>query len=218
MKTLSLLRKICVIVMAIVFTQKSYGQFVVSDPGANAQRAFQYIENMNRTLKDLGISTDQLSKMQDIYNQGKENYEKMAKAKAGIEKCYEVAQSGMIIKNLINKIGHKVEALKSNEYNRCFSPSEIMAIGNQYNNIAKLAYSKTKDLKQLVGSDAVDMSNGERLSLLKGILKDLEGIDASLDRYTEKVNRIAIKRKKPEAEYNLIKRLSPGSSFFAGVE
>lgn len=102
MKILS--RKICMTIVFALSAYISYGQWVVTDPTQVAQRAWQYAENSIKMVKEIGLSSDQLDKLKDVYNQGKEFYDKTSKVKAGFEKSYEIYEAGSLIYGISNKV------------------------------------------------------------------------------------------------------------------
>ena len=214
MKILS--RKICMTIVFALSAYISYGQWVVTDPTQVAQRAWQYAENSIKMVKEIGLSSDQLDKLKDVYNQGKEFYDKTSKVKAGFEKSYEIYEAGSLIYGISNKVKKNISEVY--RLDKKISNSEKLAIFKNFNNMIETANKKAEMLKRIAGKDAYDMSNGERMMLLGNLIKELKLIDASVDSYSARVTMLSIDRNKDRTEQKTMSIFNPYSSFHSKVK
>lgn len=214
MKILS--RKICMTIVFALSAYISYGQWVVTDPTQVAQRAWQYAENSIKMVKEIGLSSDQLDKLKDVYNQGKEFYDKTSKVKAGFEKSYEIYEAGSLIYGISNKVKKNISEVY--RLDKKISNSEKLAICKNFNNMIETANKKAETLKRIAGKDAYDMSNGERMMLLGNLIKELKLIDASVDSYSARVTMLSIDRNKDRTEQKTMSIFNPYSSFHSKVK
>jgi hypothetical protein len=164
------------------------------------QNAQKVVENTMSQLK-LNDITDWVQKQKDLYG---EYYQELWKVKAVISYYTEV-------KDIINRQVQLVNSYK--QYNNLFkqdkhfTADELNYMGQVYTGILDESAQNLDKLYLVINSFATQMSDAERLKMIRDVSASMEQNYTDLQRFNDDNVRISLQRAKEQNDVDVVKKL-----------
>jgi len=152
---------LCVALMG--FTHQARAQWAVIDP----TNLVQNILTVSKTATTATNVIKSFQEMQKIYNQGKENYDKL-------QSVHNIIKDARKVKETVAMVS-EISRIYSTGFNKMltdpnFTHEELEAIGESYAILLRESGNLLSDIRELVsGSNGLSMTDAERMTLIGGI-------------------------------------------------
>lgn len=159
-------------------------------------------KQLAQTAKELGFAFEQVEALNKVYDQGQKLYNDAMVVKAGFEKHYKVVESARTLYRMSKMMENDMRAIHNNKN---INNRERILILNRYKSLVKEATTVSKDFKELVGKDALKMSDGERLGLMNRTLDKLENIEELMIRDSYSLSKLIEERESMKRNYEKLR-------------
>jgi len=176
-------------------------QFVVTDPANLASGILNSANEIIQTSSTVSNVVKNFKEVEKVYKQGKEYYDKLQAINNLVKDARKVQQTVLLVGDVsemyVQNFGRML-----NDPN--FSARELTAIAKGYSALLGESTELLKELKQIVTSSSLSLSDKERMDIIDRVYKEVKEYHSLVRYYTNKNISVSILRAKKQ---NSIKRV-----------
>lgn len=198
---------------ALLVSQTSRAQWVVSDPGNLAQGIVNATKNIVHTSSTASNMIKNFEETVKIYRQGKEYYDALRKVKNLIKDAYKVQQTILMVGNITDIYVRNFRRMLSDPY---FSVEELAAIAAGYAILLEESANVLNDLKTIVNESSLSMNDYERMAVIDRCYNKVFRYRNLVQYYTNKNIGVSYLRAKKQMDQDRIMALygSPADRYW----
>ncbi|MYY43968.1 DUF4141 domain-containing protein [Elizabethkingia anophelis] len=170
-------------------------QFVVLDPGNLISGILNSANEIVQTSTTVSNVVKNFKEVEKVYNQGKEYYDKLKAVNDLVKDARKVQQTVLLVGDISEMY---VTNFKKMMNDKNFSPAEISAIAFGYSQLLKESSGLLKDLKQIINSSTLSMSDKERMDIIDKVYKEVREYYNLVRYYTNKNVSVSYLRAKKQ--------------------
>jgi conjugal transfer/entry exclusion protein len=204
MKKSITMKKILFMVSAAIMlasAPSAKAQFVVTDPANLASGILNSANEIIQTSSTVSNVVKNFKEVEKVYKQGKEYYDKLQAINNLVKDARKVQQTVLLVGDVsemyVQNFGRML-----NDPN--FSARELTAIAKGYSALLGESTELLKELKQIVTSSSLSLSDKERMDIIDRVYKEVKEYHSLVRYYTNKNISVSILRAKKQ---NSIKRV-----------
>lgn len=182
-------------VMFITLSQKSKAQWVVTDPGNLISGVLNSANEIVQTSSTVSNVVKNFNEVKKVYEQGKEYYDKLKAVNNLVKDARKVQQTVLLVGDVSNMYVNNFGKMLNDKN---FSADELMAIGNGYSALLNESTELLKELKQIVTSSSLSLSDKERMEIIDRVYKEVKEYHSLVRYYTSKNISVSILRAKKQ--------------------
>lgn len=187
--------------LAIILSQSVSAQWVVSDPTNLAQSVINTARTVGQSEATRGAVLENVANTEKIFEQTRQYYEYLRTVNSYIKDVYEVKHTIEMAAEITSLYNTNIRDLASNPL---YKTDEISAITFGYSKILEKCASALADLKSIVGTSRVSMTDKERLDVIERCHDKMLHYHKLLDYYTKKVQSVGMIRQETENSINTV--------------
>lgn len=181
------------IMLAAVPSAKA--QFVVTDPANLASGILNSANEIIQTSSTVSNVVKNFKEVEKVYKQGKEYYDKLQAINNLVKDARKVQQTVLLVGDVsemyVQNFGRML-----NDPN--FSARELTAIAKGYSALLGESTELLKELKQIVTSSSLSLSDKERMDIIDRVYKEVKEYHSLVRYYTNKNISVSILRAKKQ--------------------
>ena len=170
-------------------------QFVVTDPANLASGILNSANEIIQTSSTVSNVVKNLKEVEKVYKQGKEYYDKLQAINNLVKDARKVQQTVLLVGDVsemyVQNFGRML-----NDPN--FSARELTAIAKGYSALLGESTELLKELKQIVTSSSLSLSDKERMDVVDRVYKEVKEYHSLVRYYTNKNISVSILRAKKQ--------------------
>lgn len=170
-------------------------QFVVTDPANLASGILNSANEIIQTSSTVSNVVKNFKEVEKVYKQGKEYYDKLQAINNLVKDARKVQQTVLLVGDVsemyVQNFGRML-----NDPN--FSPRELTAIAKGYSALLGESTELLKELKQIVTSSSLSLSDKERMDIVDRVYKEVKEYHSLVRYYTNKNISVSILRAKKQ--------------------
>lgn len=182
-------------VMFVTISQKSNAQWVVTDPGNLISGVLNSANEIVQTSSTVSNVVKNFNEVKKVYEQGKEYYDKLKAVNNLVKDARKVQQTVLLVGDVSNMYVNNFGKMLNDKN---FSADELMAIGNGYAALLNESTELLKELKQIVTSSSLSLSDKERMEIIDRVYKEVKEYHSLVRYYTSKNISVSILRAKKQ--------------------
>lgn len=182
-------------VMFITLSQKSKAQWVVTDPGNLISGVLNSANEIVQTSSTVSNVVKNFNEVKKVYEQGKEYYDKLKAVNNLVKDARKAQQTVLLVGDVSNMYVNNFGKMLNDKN---FSADELMAIGNGYSALLNESTELLKELKQIVTSSSLSLSDKERMEIIDRVYKEVKEYHSLVRYYTSKNISVSILRAKKQ--------------------
>lgn len=168
-------------------------QFVVTDPANLASGILNSANEIIQTSSTVSNVVKNFKEVEKVYKQGKEYYDKLQAINNLVKDARKVQQTVLLVGDVsemyVQNFGRML-----NDPN--FSARELTAIAKGYSALLGESTELLKELKQIVTSSSLSLSDKERMDIIDRVYKEVKEYHSLVRYYTNKNISVSILRAK----------------------
>ena len=168
-------------------------QFIVADPANLASGILNSANEIFQTSSTVSNVIKNFKEVEKVYKQGKEYYDKL-KAVSNLVKDARKVQQTVLLVGDVSEMYVQNFGKMMNDPN--FSPQELVAIGNGYAALLNESTELLKELKQIVTSTSLSLSDKERMDIIERVYNEVKEYYNLVRYYTNKNISVSMLRSK----------------------
>ena len=192
------MKKILFIVSAAIMlasAPSAKAQFVVTDPANLASGILNSANEIIQTSSTVSNVVKNFKEVEKVYKQGKEYYDKLQAINNLVKDARKVQQTVLLVGDVsemyVQNFGRML-----NDPN--FSARELTAIAKGYSALLGESTELLKELKQIVTSSSLSLSDKERMDIIDRVYKEVKEYHSLVRYYTNKNISVSILRAKKQ--------------------
>lgn len=192
------MKKILIMVSAAVMlaaAPSANAQFVVTDPANLASGILNSANEIIQTSSTVSNVVKNFKEVEKVYKQGKEYYDKLQAINNLVKDARKVQQTVLLVGDVsemyVQNFGRML-----NDPN--FSARELTAIAKGYSALLGESTELLKELKQIVTSSSLSLSDKERMDIVDRVYKEVKEYHSLVRYYTNKNISVSILRAKKQ--------------------
>lgn len=192
------MKKILFMVSAAIMlasAQSAKAQFVVTDPANLASGILNSANEIIQTSSTVSNVVKNFKEVEKVYKQGKEYYDKLQAINNLVKDARKVQQTVLLVGDVsemyVQNFGRML-----NDPN--FSARELTAIAKGYSALLGESTELLKELKQIVTSSSLSLSDKERMDIIDRVYKEVKEYHSLVRYYTNKNISVSILRAKKQ--------------------
>jgi len=192
------MKKILFMVSAAImlaWAQSAKAQFVVTDPANLASGILNSANEIIQTSSTVSNVVKNFKEVEKVYKQGKEYYDKLQAINNLVKDARKVQQTVLLVGNVSEMYVQNFGRMLSDPN---FSPSELTAIAKGYSALLGESTELLKELKQIVTSSSLSLSDKERMDIIERVYKEVREYHSLVRYYTNKNISVSILRAKKQ--------------------
>ena len=170
-------------------------QFVVTDPANLASGILNSANEIIQTSSTVSNVVKNFKEVEKVYKQGKEYYDKLQAINNLVKDARKVQQTVLLVGDVsemyVQNFGRML-----NDPN--FSARELTAIAKGYSALLGESTELLKELKQIVTSSSLSLSDKERMDIIDRVYKEIKEYHSLVRYYTNKNISVSILRAKKQ--------------------
>lgn len=170
-------------------------QFVVTDPANLASGILNSANEIIQTSSTVSNVVKNFKEVEKVYKQGKEYYDKLQAINNLVKDARKVQQTVLLVGDVsemyVQNFGRML-----NDPN--FSARELTAIAKGYSALLGESTELLKELKQIVTSSSLSLSDKERMDIIDRVYKEVKEYHSLMRYYTNKNISVSILRAKKQ--------------------
>lgn len=170
-------------------------QFVVTDPANLASGILNSANEIIQTSSTVSNVVKNFKEVEKVYKQGKEYYDKLQAINNLVKDARKVQQTVLLVGDVsqmyVQNFGKMI-----NDPN--FSAQELAAIANGYSVLLGESTELLKELKQIVTSSSLSLTDKERMDIIDRVYKEVKEYHSLVRYYTNKNISVSILRAKKQ--------------------
>jgi hypothetical protein len=170
-------------------------QFVVTDPANLASGILNSANEIIQTSSTVSNVVKNFKEVEKVYKQGKEYYDKLQAINNLVKDARKVQQIVLLVGDVsemyVQNFGRML-----NDPN--FSARELTAIAKGYSALLGESTELLKELKQIVTSSSLSLSDKERMDIIDRVYKEVKEYHSLVRYYTNKNISVSILRAKKQ--------------------
>ncbi|MFH7001573.1 MULTISPECIES: DUF4141 domain-containing protein [Flavobacterium] len=170
-------------------------QFVVTDPANLASGILNSANEIIQTSSTVSNVVKNFKEVEKVYKQGKEYYDKLQAINNLVKDARKVQQTVLLVGDVsemyVQNFGRML-----NDPN--FSARELTAIAKGYSALLGESTELLKELKQIVTSSSLSLSDKERMDVVDRVYKEVKEYHSLVRYYTNKNISVSILRAKKQ--------------------
>jgi hypothetical protein len=170
-------------------------QFVVTDPANLASGILNSANEIIQTSSTVSNVVKNFKEVEKVYKQGKEYYDKLQAINNLVKDARKVQQTVLLVGDVsemyVQNFGRMI-----NDPN--FSARELTAIAKGYSALLGESTELLKELKQIVTSSSLSLSDKERMDIIDRVYKEVKEYHSLVRYYTNKNISVSILRAKKQ--------------------
>jgi hypothetical protein len=170
-------------------------QFVVTDPANLASGILNSANEIIQTSSTVSNVVKNFKEVEKVYKQGKEYYDKLQAINNLVKDARKVQQTVLLVGDVsemyVQNFGRML-----NDPN--FSARELTAIAKGYSALLGESTELLKELKQIVTSSSLSLSDKERMDIIDRVYKEVKEYHSLVCYYTNKNISVSILRAKKQ--------------------
>jgi len=175
--------------------QSAKAQFVVTDPANLASGILNSANEIIQTSSTVSNVVKNFKEVEKVYKQGKEYYDKLQAINNLVKDARKVQQTVLLVGDVsemyVQNFGRML-----NDPN--FSARELTAIAKGYSALLGESTELLKELKQIVTSSSLSLSDKERMDIIDRVYKEVKEYHSLVRYYTNKNISVSILRAKKQ--------------------
>ncbi|WLD24312.1 DUF4141 domain-containing protein [Flavobacterium dauae] len=179
--------------LLLAATPRANAQFIVADPANLASGILNSANEIFQTSSTVSNVIKNFKEVEKLYNQGKEYYDKL-KAVSNLVKDARKVQQTVLLVGDVSEMYVQNFGKMMNDPN--FSPQELVAIGNGYAALLNESTELLKELKQIVTSTSLSLSDKERMDIIDRVYNEVKEYYNLVRYYTNKNISVSMLRSK----------------------
>lgn len=184
-----------IMVLIIALSQKANAQFVVTDPTNLASGILNSANEIVQTSSTVSNVVKNFKEVKKVYDQGKEYYDKLKAVNNLVKDARKVQQTVLLVGDVSNLYVNNFGKMLNDKN---FSATELVAIGNGYTSLLNESTELLKELKQIVSSSSLSLSDKERMEIIDRVYKEVKEYHSLVRYYTNKNISVSILRSKKQ--------------------
>jgi conjugal transfer/entry exclusion protein len=192
------MKKILFLVSAAIMlasAPSAKAQFVVTDPANLASGILNSANEIIQTSSTVSNVVKNFKEVEKVYKQGKEYYDKLQAINNLVKDARKVQQTVLLVGDVsemyVQNFGRML-----NDPN--FSARELTAIAKGYSALLGESTELLKELKQIVTSSSLSLSDKERMDIIDRVYKEVKEYHSLVRYYTNKNISVSILRAKKQ--------------------
>lgn len=192
------MKKILIMVSAAIMlasAPSAKAQFVVTDPANLASGILNSANEIIQTSSTVSNVVKNFKEVEKVYKQGKEYYDKLQAINNLVKDARKVQQTVLLVGDVsemyVQNFGRML-----NDPN--FSARELTAITKGYSALLGESTELLKELKQIVTSSSLSLSDKERMDIIDRVYKEVKEYHSLVRYYTNKNISVSILRAKKQ--------------------
>lgn len=185
---------VCAAIM-LAATPSAKAQFVVTDPANLASGILNSANEIIQTSSTVSNVVKNFKEVEKVYKQGKEYYDKLQAINNLVKDARKVQQTVLLVGDVsemyVQNFGRML-----NDPN--FSARELTAIAKGYSALLGESTELLKELKQIVTSSSLSLSDKERMDIIDRVYKEVKEYHSLVRYYTNKNISVSILRAKKQ--------------------
>lgn len=170
-------------------------QFVVTDPANLASGILNSANEIIQTSSTVSNVVKNFKEVEKVYKQGKEYYDKLQAINNLVKDARKVQQTVLLVGDVsemyVQNFGRML-----NDPN--FSARELTTIAKGYSALLGESTELLKELKQIVTSSSLSLSDKERMDIIDRVYKEVKEYHSLVRYYTNKNISVSILRAKKQ--------------------
>lgn len=184
-----------IMVLILALSQKANAQFVVTDPTNLASGILNSANEIVQTSSTVSNVVKNFNEVKKVYEQGKEYYDKLKAVNNLVKDARKVQQTVLLVGDVSNLYVNNFGKMLNDKN---FSATELVAIGNGYTSLLNESTELLKELKQIVSSSSLSLSDKERMEIIDRVFKEVKEYHSLVRYYTNKNISVSILRAKKQ--------------------
>ncbi|MFD1605245.1 DUF4141 domain-containing protein [Flavobacterium artemisiae] len=170
-------------------------QFVVTDPANLASGILNSANEIIQTSSTVSNVVKNFKEVEKVYKQGKEYYDKLQAINNLVKDARKVQQTVLLV-GVVSEMYVQNFGKMLNDPN--FSARELTAIAKGYSALLGESTELLKELKQIVTSSSLSLSDKERMDIIDRVYKEVKEYHSLMRYYTNKNISVSILRAKKQ--------------------
>ena len=158
-------------------------QFVVTDPANLVSGILNSANEIVQTSSTVTNVVKSFKEVEKVYKQGKEYYDKLQAVDHLVKDARKVQQTVLLVGDVSEMYVQNFGKMM-NDPN--FTSRELDAIGNGYSALLKESTELLKELKQIVTSSSLSMTDKERMDIIDRTYQEVKDYHGLVRYYTKK--------------------------------
>ena len=184
-----------IVALSFALSQKANAQFVVTDPANLASGILNSANEIVQTSGTVSNVVKNFNEVKKVYEQGKEYYDKLKAVNNLVKDARKVQQTVLLVGDVSNLYVNNFGKMLNDKN---FSAAELVAIGNGYSSLLNESTELLKELKQIVSSSSLSLSDKERMEIIDRVYKEVKEYHSLVRYYTNKNISVSILRAKKQ--------------------
>jgi hypothetical protein len=192
------MKKILFMVSAAIMlaaTPSAKAQFVVTDPANLASGILNSANEIIQTSSTVSNVVKNFKEVEKVYKQGKEYYDKLQAINNLVKDARKVQQTVLLVGDVSEMYVQNFGRMLSDPN---FSARELTAIAKGYSALLGESTELLKELKQIVTSSSLSLSDKERMDIVDRVYKEVKEYHSLVRYYTNKNISVSILRAKKQ--------------------
>lgn len=170
-------------------------QFVVTDPANLASGILNSANEIIQTSSTVSNVVKNFKEVEKVYKQGKEYYDKLQAINNLVKDARKVQQTVLLVGDVSEMYVQNFGRMLSDPN---FSARELTAIAKGYSALLGESTELLKELKQIVTSSSLSLSDKERMDIVDRVYKEVKEYHSLVRYYTNKNISVSILRAKKQ--------------------
>lgn len=176
-------------------------QFVVTDPANLVSGILNSANEIVQTSSTVSNVIKSFKEVEKVYKQGKEYYDKLQAVDHLVKDARKVQQTVLLVGDVSEMYVQNFGKMM-NDPN--FTSQELVAIGNGYSALLNESTELLKELKQIVTSSSLSMTDKERMDIIDRTYKELKDYHGLVRYYTNKNISVSYLRAKKKNDVHRV--------------
>lgn len=168
-------------------------QFVVTDPANLISGILNSANEIVQTSNTVSNVVKNFKEVEKLYKQGKEYYDKLKAVNNLVKDARKVQQTVLMVGDISEMYVDNFGKMMSDPN---FTPQELSAIASGYSKLLNESSGLLKDLKQIVNSSELSMSDKDRIDIIDRVHDDVKDYYNLVRYYTNKNISVSFLRAK----------------------
>jgi hypothetical protein len=181
--------------LMLAVTPSAKAQFIVADPANLASGILNSVNEIVQTSSTVSNVIKNFNEVKKVYEQGKEFYDKLKAINNLVKDARKVQQTVLMVGD-VSQMYVKSFGKMMNDPN--FTPQELTAIANGYATLLNESTELLKELKQIITSNGLSMSDKERMEVIDKVYIEVKDYHNLVQYYTNKNISVSILRAKKQ--------------------
>lgn len=192
------MKKILFMVSAAImlaWTPTAKAQFVVTDPANLASGILNSANEIIQTSSTVSNVVKNFKEVEKVYKQGKEYYDKLQAINNLVKDARKVQQTVLLVGDVSEMYVQNFGRMLGDPN---FSARELTSIAKGYSALLGESTELLKELKQIVTSSSLSLSDKERMDIVDRVYKEVKEYHSLVRYYTNKNISVSILRAKKQ--------------------